>query len=156
MVDTFFEKAGESFKTLSPEKQKEVMILASIIEKEGKKDSERPIIASVFTNRLAKKILLESCATVIYAFEKKGIQKKRLLYRDLKIKSPFNTYLYPGLPPSPISSFGTVSLHAAMNPAETDYLYFVYKGNGEHIFTKTLKEHMAAYRQYILYQTQRK
>ena len=113
-------------------------ILASIIEKEAVKNDDRPKIASVFLNRLKKGIKLESCATVLYAH---GTHKKRLLYEDLKIDSPYNTYLQTGLPPTPISNFGAASLHAVANPAETDFLYFVSDGKQGHRFSKTLKGH---------------
>lgn len=118
--------------------QYEGCILASIIEKEAAKETEKPIIASVFYNRLKKGIKLESCATVLYAH---GQHKERLLYEDLKIDSPFNTYLNQGLPPTPISNFGASSMRAVAHPAKTDYLYFVSDGKGGHQFSKTLKEH---------------
>jgi len=156
MIATFFKKAGKAFTDLSLTEQKTKIIMASIVEKEAAADEERPRIASVFYNRLAKGMAFESCATVIYCFEQKGIQKKRLLYRDLKIESPYNTYLHKGLPPSPIANPGLLSILAALNPEKSDYIYFVYKGNGRHIFSKTIKDHMSAYRQYILYQNQRK
>jgi UPF0755 protein len=113
-------------------------ILASIIEKEAAKNDERPKIASVFLNRLKKNIKLESCATVLYAH---GTHKERLLYDDLKIDSPYNTYLQTGLPPTPISNFGAASLRAVANPADTDFLYFVADGKQGHRFSKNLKDH---------------
>lgn len=119
--------------------QYEGCILASIVEKEAVKDKERPIIASVFYNRLRKKIKLESCATVLYAL---GIHKQRLLFEDLKVESPYNTYLKEGLPPTPISNFGIASMKAVADPANTDYLFFVVNGeDGGHNFSKTLNEH---------------
>ncbi|MFZ5952435.1 MAG: endolytic transglycosylase MltG [Candidatus Rifleibacteriota bacterium] len=116
----------------------EACILASIVEKEAAKKEERPLIASVFYNRLRKSIRLESCATVLYAH---GQHKERLLYEDLKIESPFNTYINAGLPPTPISNFGADSMRAVAHPAETDYLYFVSDGNQGHRFSTTLQEH---------------
>ncbi|NCB38872.1 MAG: endolytic transglycosylase MltG [Erysipelotrichia bacterium] len=116
----------------------EVCILASIIEKEAALPDERPVIASVFYNRLEKRIKLESCATVLYAH---GTHKSRLLFEDLKIDSPFNTYLNVGLPPTPIANFGTSSLNAASKPADTDYLFFVSDGKRGHKFSKSLSEH---------------
>lgn len=118
--------------------QYEGCILASIIESEAALNSERELIASVFYNRLAKKQKLESCATVLYAL---GEHKSRILYEDLKIESPYNTYKYAGLPPTPISNFGTASLKAVANPAKTDYLYFVSDNQRGHTFSKTLNEH---------------
>jgi len=118
--------------------QYEGCILASIVEKEAALAHEREIIASVFYNRLRRNIRLESCATVLYAL---GGHKSRLLYDDLKINSPFNTYLNPGLPPTPISNFGASAMSAVAKPAETDYLYFVSDGNRGHKFARTLGDH---------------
>jgi UPF0755 protein len=116
--------------------------LASIIEKESKLDEERPIIASVFYNRMksaeAYQRRLESCATVRYALNKKaGI----ITYKDTRVDSPYNTYVVLGMPPTPISNPGIKSMEAALHPAETDFRYFVAKDNGEHTFSKTLEEH---------------
>lgn len=113
-------------------------ILASIVEREGKLSEEKPLIASVFHNRLKKKIRLESCATVQYAL---GEHKDRLLLEDLKVNSPFNTYLNEGLPPSPIANFGMSSLSAVASPASSDYLFFVSDAAAGHRFSKTLAEH---------------
>ena len=119
--------------------QYEGCILASIVEKEAVLDKDRPVIASVFYNRLNKKMKLESCATVLYAL---GIHKQRLLLDDLKVDSPYNTYLKYGLPPTPISNFGIASMNAVANPANTDYLFFVVNGHdGGHNFSKTVTEH---------------
>lgn len=156
MITTFLKKVGKDWSIYSPAKQKEILIMASIIEKEAAAEEERSTIASVFYNRLKKNMAFESCATVIYSFEQIGVHKKRLLYRDLNITSPFNTYRHKGLPPSPIANPGLNSIMAAIHPDSTEYLYFVYKGNGRHIFSKTSKEHMDAYRKYILYQNTRK
>ncbi|MEZ0535634.1 endolytic transglycosylase MltG [Caldicellulosiruptoraceae bacterium PP1] len=118
---------------------KSTVILASIVEKEAKYDSERSLIAGVFLNRLNKNIKLESCATVEYLLPK---HKEVLTYNDLKIDSYYNTYKYNGLPPSAISNPGKKSLLSALNPQKTDYLYFVLKKNGYHHFSKTYKEHL--------------
>lgn len=119
----------------------ENVILASIIEKEAVHDSERPVIASVFLNRLQLGRPLESCATVLFVL---GKHKSRLLYRDLEVQSPYNTYLNSGLPPGPICNPGEASLRAALFPAETDYLYFVARGDGSHVFSRSLNEHINA------------
>ncbi|NLC12349.1 MAG: endolytic transglycosylase MltG [Firmicutes bacterium] len=120
----------------------QVVTLASIIEREGKVDEERPIISSVFHNRLFREqpMLLQSCATVQYAL---GETKPVLTEQDLAVDSPYNTYLYAGLPPGPIGAPGRASLEAALFPANTDYLYFVSKedGSGSHYFSTTLEEH---------------
>lgn len=118
--------------------QYEGCILASIIEEEAALAQERNLIASVFYNRLAKQMKLESCATVLYAI---GSHKSRLLFEDLKVESPYNTYLNAGLPPTPIANFGTSALAAVANPAETDFLFFVSDGNRGHRFSRSLNEH---------------
>ena len=124
---------------------KDAITLASIIEKEG---TEKELIASVFINRLNKDMKLQSDPTVIYALGKNfdGDLRKK----DLNFDSPYNTYRYKGLPPSPISTVSEESLKAALNPADTNYLYFVSMGNGFHKFSKTLKEHNQAVREYQL------
>ncbi|QTX33571.1 endolytic transglycosylase MltG [Aminithiophilus ramosus] len=119
-------------------------ILASIVEKEVRLDSERSLAASVFLNRLDRKMALQSCATVVYAWKERGRRLARLSHEDLKIDSPFNTYLHSGLPPHPICLPGLVSWRAALEPAESDFLFFVAKGDGSHIFTRTYKEHLQA------------
>lgn len=115
-----------------------VIILASLVEKEAVLDSERPIIAGVFLNRLKKGMKLESCPTVEYAL---SLHKERLNSIDLTIDSPYNTYLHYGLPPTPICNPGKKSLIAVLRPAKTDYLFFFAAGDGRHIFSKTFLEH---------------
>jgi UPF0755 protein len=119
----------------------QALTLASIIEAEGKKDTERPIISSVFHNRLKENMPLESCATVEFILPE---HKGRILFADLKVPSPYNTYLHAGLPPGPICSPGRTSIHAALHPAATDYLYFVANGDGSHTFTRTGAQHAQA------------
>ena len=122
-----------------------MVIIASLVEREAKIESERPIIAAVFYNRLMNKKRLESCATVQYVL---GKTKERLLLSDLKVESPYNTYLHRGLPPGPIANPGVHSIRAAMYPAEVDYLFFVSKRDGSHHFSTTYKEHLKAIEQY--------
>lgn len=123
----------------------ELVTLASIIEKETGKTEERPLIASVFLNRLRKNMRLESDPTVIYGIKDfSGNIKKK----DLTTHTPYNTYLIRGLPPGPISSPGLASLMAVLNPDETDYLYFVSKNDGSHHFSKTFEEHNRAVYRY--------
>jgi UPF0755 protein len=122
----------------------QMVTLASIIEREAKKEEERPIIAAVFLNRLRLGYPLQSCATVMYAL---GERKTRLLYEDLRIESPYNTYVYRGLPPGPIANPGRASLMAALRPAETDFLYFVARPDGTHSFSRTYREHLRAQRE---------
>lgn len=117
----------------------EVITLASIIEREARVDRERPVISSVFHNRLKKDMLLQSCATIQYAL---GERKEKLTYKDLEIESPYNTYTNLGLPPSPIASPGETSIKAALYPEDTSYLYFVARGDGSHVFNKTYQGHI--------------
>lgn len=119
----------------------EVVTLASIVEKEAMYPGERPLIAGVFWNRLKRGMPLQADPTVRYALKK---FKRRLRHRDLRVKNPYNTYVYTGLPPGPICSPGRDSIRAVLYPEKTDYLYFVAKGDGTHYFSKTLKEHQRA------------
>lgn len=119
----------------------ETITLASIVEREGKVDEERPLMSAVFHNRLKKGMMLQSCATVQYIL---GERKEVLTNEDTRIESPYNTYIHEGLPPAPIASPGEASLIAAVNPADVDYLFFVLTGNGTHTFTKTYEEHLNA------------
>jgi UPF0755 protein len=116
----------------------QAVILASIVEREAKRDEERPKVAAVFLNRLKKGWKMESCATIQYIL---GEPRERLYAADLKIDSPYNTYLYPGLPSGPIASPGGPSLAAAANPAAVDYMFFVVAEDGKHVFSRTLQEH---------------
>ena len=120
--------------------------LASIIEKETGIIEEMPLISSVFHNRLKRKIPLQTDPTVIYGIKNFN---GNLTRKDLKTPTPYNTYIIRGLPPGPIASPGSAALKAAVNPAQTKYLYFVATGDGGHRFSKTLKEHNAAVREYL-------
>jgi len=117
----------------------EIIILASIIEKEAKFSDEKNRVSTVFHNRLKIGMKLQSCATIQYIL---GEPKEILDENDLKIDSPYNTYLYKGLPPGPICNPGLDSIIAALEPNEEDYLYFVLGENGRHIFSKTYQEHL--------------
>lgn len=120
----------------------QAITLASIIEREGKLDSERPLMSAVFHNRLKQDMRLQSCATVQYIL---GERKEVLTNQDTSIESPYNTYIHEGLPPGPIASPGEASLIAAVNPADVEYLFFVLTGDdGSHTFTKTYGEHLNA------------
>jgi conserved hypothetical protein, YceG family len=120
---------------------REVVILASLVEKEARVDKERPIIAGVFLGRLRKDMPLQSCATIQYIL---GYPKPELTVQDTELPSPYNTYLHKGLPPGPIASPGLAAIEAVLNPANTDYLYFVATKEGNHIFSRTYEEHLAA------------
>lgn len=120
----------------------QLLVLASIIEKETGVASERADVAAVFINRLRLGMKLQTDPTVIYALTKGKKELGRPLYlKDLKIDSPYNTYKYYGLPPTPICNPGREALLAAVNPSQVDYLYFVASGEGGHRFARTLQEH---------------
>ena len=120
----------------------EVVILASIVEREAQLDEERPLIASVFLNRLAQGMPLQADPTVQYAAAAAGgWWKDPLTAADLQIDSPYNTYRSAGLPPGPIANPGAASLRAVLEPAETQYLFFVARGDGSHAFAETYEEH---------------
>lgn len=154
MVGNFFDKIKNlNFKNskLSPH---EVIILASIVEKETGAEFERPIIAGVFHNRLNKKMRLQSDPTTIYGiFENfSGNLRKK----DLQEKTPYNTYRIDGLPIGPISNPGISSIKAVLAPKEHQFLYFVSQNDGTHVFTKTYQEHLAAVKKWQLNQSNRK
>ena len=116
--------------------------MASIIEKDTAVAEERALVASVFINRLAKKMRLQTDPTVIYALTEGEFELKRALKKsDLNVDSPYNTYRRYGLPPAPICNPGVAAMEAAVHPAKTDYLYCVASGTGGHNFAKSLNEH---------------
>ena len=125
-------------------KRHDAVTLASIVEREAVRPEERPVIAAVYYNRLRKGMRLEADPTIQYAL---GRHTARVLYRDLEIDSPYNTYRRAGLPPGPIGSPGTPSLAAAVNPANVPYLYFVAMPDGHHEFRATYAEHLVAVRE---------
>jgi UPF0755 protein len=129
-----------------------LVTMASIVEKETGNSDERNVVASVYYNRLQKKIALDADPTVIYAHLLDGTYKGALHHSDMEIKSPYNTYRYPGMPPGPIGNPGHAALAAAMQPATSDYLFFVADGNGHHRFARNLQEHnrnVAKFRQAV-------
>jgi UPF0755 protein len=129
-----------------------VVTMASIVEKETAAPEERPLVASVYYNRLADRMPLAADPSVIYAALAAGRYTGTIHQSDLAFDSPYNTYRYAGLPPGPISNPGKSSLEAALHPATSDYLYFVSDDNGHHRFAHTLDEHnrnVAAYRRSV-------
>jgi peptidoglycan lytic transglycosylase G len=120
---------------------RELVTLASIVEKETGKPEERPLVAAVYSNRLKIGMALQCDPTVIYALERANRYNGNLTRENMQIDSPYNTYRYPGLPPGPIANPGRASLDAAARPADVPYLYFVARGDGSHAFAATLEEH---------------
>jgi UPF0755 protein len=119
-------------------------ILASVVQKEALMDGDRPIIAGVFKNRLKADMPLQSCATVVHAWRLRGVKITSVSYNDVKVDSPFNTYIHKGLPPENIGTPSESSWNAALKPADTDMLFFFAKADGSHVFTRTYKEHLEA------------
>jgi UPF0755 protein len=124
----------------------QVIALASLIEREAKVDSERPLMAGVYYNRLRAGMPLQVDATIEYVFPEHHTVITR---RDLELASPYNTYRHTGLPPTPIANPGKPSIDAAFHPTPSRYLYYVYRGNGHHAFAATLTEHEANVKRYL-------
>jgi peptidoglycan lytic transglycosylase G len=120
---------------------RELMTLASLVEKETAKSGERPLVAAVYTNRLKIGMGMQCDPTVIYALERAGKYDGNLTRENLQFDSPYNTYRYAGLPPGPIAAPGRAAIEAAASPADVPYLYFVSRGDGSHVFSATLDEH---------------
>jgi UPF0755 protein len=120
---------------------RELVTLASIVEKETADPAERPIVAAVYLNRLKLHMALQCDPTVIYALMLRGTWDGDIRKGDLQMDSPYNTYRYPGLPPGPIASPGRPSIEAVRHPADVPYLYFVSRNDGTHVFARTLEEH---------------
>jgi UPF0755 protein len=120
---------------------RELVTLASLVEKETAKAEERPLVAAVYANRLKIGMGMQCDPTVIYALERAGRYTGNLTRADLQFDSPYNTYRYAGLPPGPIAAPGQASLEAAAKPADVPYLYFVSRNDGSHAFATTLDEH---------------
>jgi len=120
---------------------REVVILASLVEKEAQVAAERPVIAGVFMRRLKLEMPLQSCATIQYIL---GYPKPELTVQDTELPSPYNTYQNMGLPPGPIASPGLAAIKAVLYPADTEFLYFFANKDGSHVFSRTYDEHLAA------------
>jgi UPF0755 protein len=151
MLDAFDDRYASDIQPLladSTLSMFEAVTLASIVEREAQRPEERPVIASVFLNRLAAGIPLQADPTVQYALGSDpasvaqfGYWKRDLTLNDLATDSPYNTYVHPGLPPGPIANPGLDPILAVLQPAQTDYLYFVARPDGSHVFAETLEEH---------------
>ena len=139
MVDKFYITINEinKEKPIDMKKLDDIIIMASIVERETSDATERNKVASVFYNRLDKDIKLQSCATVLYSL---GKHKEKIYNKDLEVKSPYNTYKVEGLPVGPICSPGKASIKAVLSPAKTNYLYFVLNKDGKHFFTDNYNE----------------
>jgi UPF0755 protein len=120
---------------------RQIVTLASLVEKETARADERPLVAAVYRNRLTIGMGMQADPTVVYALQKAGRYDGNIRKQDLAFDSPYNTYKYPGLPPGPIASPGKASLEAALAPADVKYVYFVSRNDGTHVFAATLDEH---------------
>jgi UPF0755 protein len=155
MVDRFRASYDETLRARAESQQmttRQVVTLASLIEKETARAEERPLVAAVYRNRLKLGMGMQADPTVVYALTKAGKYNGNIRRDDLSFDSPYNTYRYPGLPPGPIAAPGRASLEAALSPADVPYLYFVSRNDGSHVFAATLTEHNANVYQYqVLY-----
>jgi UPF0755 protein len=120
---------------------RQVVTLAALVEKETAQDAERPLVAAVYRNRLRLGMPMQADPTVIFALQRAGRWNGNLTRADLGFDSPYNTYRYPGLPPGPIAAPGRRALEAVVQPAAVDFLYFVSRNDGTHVFAATLGEH---------------
>ena len=151
MVDRFRAVYGEDLRARAAAEgltTRQVVTLASIVEKETGKAEERPVVAAVFRNRLQIGMPLQTDPTIVYALEKAHRYDGNIRRDDLAMDSPYNTYKNPGLPPGPIASAGKAALEAAVMPADVPYLYFVSRNDGSHVFAKTFAEHSANVRKF--------
>jgi len=147
-----FEKQYRKIQATSPPRKgwntSRIVILASMIEKEVQKAEERSVVSSVFYNRLERRMPLACDATIIYALKLAGTYDGNIRKADLSMESPYNSYRNPDLPPGPIANPGADSLRAALNPDETEYLYYVSRNDGTHVFSKNYRDHQRAVNKY--------
>jgi UPF0755 protein len=155
MVKRFMSTFDEAMRTRAAAQgmtAREVVTLASLIEKETARADERPVVAAVYRNRLAAGMPMQADPTVVYALAKAGKYDGNIRRTDLDVDSPYNTYRYPGLPPGPIAAPGKAAVEAALAPAPVKYLYFVSRNDGSHVFAETLAQHNAnVYEYQVLY-----
>jgi len=157
MVKTMVEEFRKNFGQQERERARvlkmsirQVITLASLIEKETGQPEEKPLISAVFHNRLRLKMKLDCDPTIIYALKLQNRFDGNLRRADKNLNSPYNTYLYTGLPPGPICNPGRNSIQAALYPADVDYLYFVSKNDGSHVFNRSYAEHLLAVKKFQL------
>jgi len=155
LVSLMVERFRDTYTTLEAKRSgqvdlstRQIVTLASLVEKETGKAEERPLVAAVYRNRLDKNMAMQADPTVVYALVKAGTYDGNIRKRDLSFDSPYNTYKYAGLPPGPIASPGRAALDAALAPADVEYLYFVSKNDGSHAFAETLAKHNANVQEY--------
>lgn len=151
MVDRFRATFTDDMRRRAEEQNlttRQVVTLASLVEKETGKADERPLVAAVYRNRLRIGMGMQADPTVIYALQKAGRYDGNIRREDLAVDSPYNTYRYRGLPPGPIAAPGKASLEATLMPADVEYLYFVSRNDGSHVFASTLSEHNKNVREY--------
>lgn len=142
MLKNFQDKTKDLRTQLPPDMSlRQWVVLASLVEREVRKIDEQPLVASIFWKRLKIDMPLQSCPSIQYIL---GYQKLELSIADTQIRSPYNTYLHGGFPPGPVSNPGLSALKAALDPPDTEYLFFVAQSNGSHIFSRTYEEHLAA------------
>jgi peptidoglycan lytic transglycosylase G len=159
LVSLMVERFRDTYTTLEAKRSgqadlstRQIVTLASLVEKETGKAEERPLVAAVYRNRLDKNMAMQADPTVVYALVQAGTYDGNIRKRDLSFDSPYNTYKYAGLPPGPIASPGRAALEAAVAPADVDYLYFVSRNDGSHAFAETLAKHNANVQEYqVLY-----
>ena len=146
MVDRFRTVYTDALRARAAEQgltTRQVVTIASLVEKETAKAEEHPLVAAVYRNRLRIGMPMQADPTVIYALQKAGRYDGNIRREDLQFDSPYNTYRYPGLPPGPIAAPGKASLEAALAPADVPYLFFVSRNDGSHVFAETLAQHNA-------------
>lgn len=146
MVERFRDLYSDELRMRAAERgltTRQVVTLASLVEKETAKAEERPIVAAVYLNRLKRGMAMQADPTLVYALQKAGRYDGNIRRVDLAFDSPYNTYKYPGLPPGPIAAPGKASIDAVLAPASVPYLYFVSRNDGSHVFAETLQQHNA-------------
>lgn len=151
MVDRFKAAYDDEARARATEQgltTRQVMTLASLVEKETGQADERPLVAAVYRNRMRIGMPMQADPTVVYVLAKAGKYTGNIRKQDLQLDSPYNTYRYPGLPPGPIAAPGKASIDATLAPAAVKYLYFVSRNNGSHVFAETLAQHNANVHEY--------